>query len=78
MLESPRIVEALDELEGAERYKALALMLDSVRAKKVVLFNKETRHTAGAALTKHALTPIAPSRRGKGRGHKGTSVVSQK
>jgi hypothetical protein len=50
MLENPRIVEALDGLEGADRYKALALMLDSARAKKVVLFNKETRQTAGAAL----------------------------
>jgi hypothetical protein len=50
MLENPRLVEALDKLEGADRYRALALMLDSARSKKVVLFNKETRQTAGAAL----------------------------
>jgi hypothetical protein len=50
MLENPKIVEALDGLEGAKRYKALALMLDSARAKKVVVFNMETRQTAGAAL----------------------------
>jgi hypothetical protein len=41
MLENQRIVEAPDGLEGAERYKALAGLLDSARANKVVLFNKE-------------------------------------
>jgi hypothetical protein len=50
MLENPMIVEALDGLEGAERYKALHGMLDSARAKGVIRFNKETREAAGAAL----------------------------
>ena len=50
MLENPRIIEALDGVEGAKLYRALHGMLDSARAKRVVLFNKETRQTAGAAL----------------------------
>ena len=66
MLKNPRIVEALDGLEGAERHKALAGMLDSARAKKVVLFNKETRQTAGAALYQTwADTNRALSQRGR-------------
>jgi hypothetical protein len=71
MLENPMIVETLDGLEGADRYKALALMLDSARAKKVVLFNKETRETAGVALYQTcADTNRALSRR-EGRRAKG-------
>jgi hypothetical protein len=51
MLEQPPIIEALEGLEGAERYKALNNMLGAARSKGVVRFDKETRETAGIALT---------------------------
>jgi hypothetical protein len=70
MLANPMIVEALEGLEGADRYRALAGMLNSARAKKVVRFNKEPDRQQGPHSTKHGLIPIASYRRESRRARK--------